>query len=145
MKKIDAARSLLTMAATITLLLSGCSGSDSDIALINGPQNDGPSTSNIIWTLVDDCNDGTSMKASFIETRDGKSTGYRWPGDNKVYVFEGSRRFVLDCRAGTSACVGAEPYTQDGFYWGTSLDGSYPCQNCCRSCGSGEFTTTLSC
>jgi hypothetical protein len=60
-----------------------------------------------------------------------------YPGDNRIFVLPPGQpqRITLNCKQGEKICYGA---WQGSTYWGVGYAKRYPCNNCCRVCGSAE-------
>ena len=82
------------------------------------------------WTFTHQCASvGTISVELFDETNGGA-----WPGGSNVYLLPSGTTKTADiaCIPGAKVCFGAEA---GGLYWGGGLADSYPCTDCCATCG----------
>ncbi len=100
-----------------------------------------PNTSNMTWTINDQCNDGLPLDVRFFDT----TNNLVWPPDTtQVYITEnegGTVRQTLSCNTGASICFGAQPRTTNPTrFWGAGINGDRACTECCADCADVTIT-----
>ena len=98
------------------------------------------------WTIKDGCVDGEGIYVRFFD----ETNDIVFPNSSQVYgIASGHTGSIkLSVKRGAKICYGAEPSSQDGSYWGVSLDNSQDCASCCNtvpSSGNLSRTVTLVC
>jgi hypothetical protein len=63
-----------------------------------------------------------------------------WPGDGQVYIVDDydTREYSLSCETGETICYGAWVRGDENKYWGTGMNNSQRCNDCCYTCGHGD-------
>ncbi len=82
------------------------------------------------WTIIDGCHDGEGLYVRFFD----ETNDIAFPSFTQVYSIASGHSGVarLSVKRGAKVCYGAEPPSQDGTYWGVSLDNSQDCASCCN-------------
>ena len=62
-----------------------------------------------------------------------------WPGGKEVYSLgDGETKDIpISCRRGEKICYGAWVAGEEGIFWGTGVDNSHRCSDCCYTCNGG--------
>jgi len=73
----------------------------------------------------------------------GASPNRRWPGGDAVYLIEkGTRKSIpVDCNEGERICYGGWMVGNDRISFGTGIDMSLACRDCCFICVDAETST----
>ncbi len=66
---------------------------------------------------------------------------HAWPGGNSAYELRDSQyhAYTLDCFYGEQICYGAWVKGNENTYWGTGMNDSYSCHDCCGMCDGQTF------
>ncbi|HEY0558172.1 MAG TPA: hypothetical protein VGG20_28230 [Thermoanaerobaculia bacterium] len=94
------------------------------------------------WTIFDNCVDGEGIYLRFFD----ETNDLAFPSFTQVYSIASGHSGVarLSVKRGAKICYGAEPPSQDGSYWGVSLDNSQDCASCCNVVpNSGNLARTV--
>lgn len=87
-------------------------------------------------------NDPYAVQVSFYsQTRPGAE----WPGGGNAHNITDSvqHSWTIACQPGEKICYGAWRRGRPSIYWGSGVDDSKGCSNCCATCGSGTKTVRL--
>lgn len=71
--------------------------------------------------------------------------GAEWPGGGNAHNITDSvqHSWTISCQPGEKICYGAWRRGRSSIYWGSGVDDSKGCTNCCATCGSGIKTVRL--
>lgn len=87
----------------------------------------------LVWTISSDHPNQVSLEFY------SQDYSRAWPGGGQVYVIDDwdAHTYNLECQNGELICYGAWVRGDASTYWGVGLDNSYPCSDCCATCGAG--------